>query len=232
MGADGLVHHGERVGGEGVVGGCCGQQHPVAGPQAAAAAQRGGNRDVGAGGQGDHAAWVAAGGDHARVGGQGQPVTAGPAQRAGDGPVGDPAGGVDAADPVDHILGRRRHGLGVGQGQRPARGGPGPLPGLRDAGRRDEGSERLRGHGRLPAGRRAGPGAGMRATSGSAAGVLKPAAGPGEVVCAWRIPRQFACPSHHSDTPEQRVQAMSDLGRFHRFVCPRGDLNPHALLGH
>ena len=57
--------------------GDCGQQHPVAGLQAAAAAQRGGNRDVGAGGQGDHAARVAAGGHHARVGGQGQPVTAG-----------------------------------------------------------------------------------------------------------------------------------------------------------
>jgi len=25
-----------------------------------------------------------------------------------------------------------------------------------------------------------------------------------------------------------RVQAMSVLGRSHRFVCPTGDLNPHG----
>jgi hypothetical protein len=64
-----------------------------------------------------------------------------------DCPVSDPARGVDAADSVNHILGRWRHGLGVCQGQRPTRGGPGPLPGLRNAGRRDEGSEERRGHG-------------------------------------------------------------------------------------
>ena len=52
VGADGLVHHGERVGGEGVVGGERGQQHLVAGLQAAAAAQRGRDGDVGAGAAG------------------------------------------------------------------------------------------------------------------------------------------------------------------------------------
>jgi hypothetical protein len=41
-GADGPVHHGERISGEGVVGGHSRQQHPVAGLQAAAQAQRGG----------------------------------------------------------------------------------------------------------------------------------------------------------------------------------------------
>jgi hypothetical protein len=46
VGADGLVHHGETVDDEGALAEHCGQQHPVAGLQAAAAAQRGGNRDV------------------------------------------------------------------------------------------------------------------------------------------------------------------------------------------
>jgi hypothetical protein len=49
--------------------------------------------------------WVRTqGGHHARIGGQGQPVAASPAQCAGDGPVGDPAGGVEAANPVDHAI--------------------------------------------------------------------------------------------------------------------------------
>ena len=50
------------------------QQHPVAGQQAAVAAQRGGNRDVGLGRHGDHAGRVTAGGHDARLSGQGQPV--------------------------------------------------------------------------------------------------------------------------------------------------------------
>ena len=50
MGAQGLVHHGERVGSEHVLAGDCGQQHPVTGPQAAAAAQHGRNREAAAGG--------------------------------------------------------------------------------------------------------------------------------------------------------------------------------------
>jgi hypothetical protein len=78
----------------------------VAGLQAAAAAQRGRDGDVAAGGQGDHAAGVAAPGYHARVGGERQPVAAGPAQRGDDGPLADPARGVDAGDPVHDVLRR------------------------------------------------------------------------------------------------------------------------------
>lgn len=74
MGADGLVNHGEAVSGKGVLAGERGEQHLVAWIQAATAAQRGRDGDVAAGGQGDH---VAAGGHNARIGGEGQPVTAG-----------------------------------------------------------------------------------------------------------------------------------------------------------
>jgi hypothetical protein len=90
--SSGEVHHGEAVGGEGILAGERGQQHLVAGLQAAAVPQRGRDGDVGAGGQGDHAAGVAARGHHARVDGQRKPVTALPAQRVDDGPVGDPPG--------------------------------------------------------------------------------------------------------------------------------------------
>jgi hypothetical protein len=105
-GADGLVHHGESVSGEAVLTGKRGQQHLVAGLQAAAAAQRGRDGDVAAGGQGDHPAGVAARGHHAGVGGERQQVAAGPAQRGDDGPLADPARGVDAGDPVHDVLGR------------------------------------------------------------------------------------------------------------------------------
>jgi hypothetical protein len=91
VGADGLVHHGQAAGGECVLARERGQQHLVARLQAAAVAQRGRDGDVAAGGQGDHAAGVAARGHHARVGGEGQPVVAGPAQRGDDGPLADPA---------------------------------------------------------------------------------------------------------------------------------------------
>ena len=59
-------------------------------------------------------AGVAARDHHARLRGDGQPVTAAPAQHAGDRAVGDPARGVDPADPVDH--------MGTTPGRRPADG--------------------------------------------------------------------------------------------------------------
>ena len=49
---------------------------------------------------------VAARGHHARAGGQGQPVAIVPAQRAGNRPVGDPAGGVDPAQAVHYVRGQ------------------------------------------------------------------------------------------------------------------------------
>jgi hypothetical protein len=42
---------------------------------------------------------------HPGIGGQGQPVTAAPAQRGDGHPVGDPARGVDPAEPVDQVGG-------------------------------------------------------------------------------------------------------------------------------
>ena len=68
-------------------------------------AHRGWDHDVGPARHRDHAVRVAARDHHAGAGGEGQPVTAAPAQRAGDRAVGNPAGGVDAADPADHIPG-------------------------------------------------------------------------------------------------------------------------------
>ena len=50
VGADGPVHHGERESSEYVLAGNRGQQHPVTGPQAAPAAQDGGNREAGVAG--------------------------------------------------------------------------------------------------------------------------------------------------------------------------------------
>jgi hypothetical protein len=58
---------------------------------------------------------------HPGVGGESQPVTAPPAQRGDGHPVGDPARGVDPAEPVDHI--RPAGGLASGIG-RPAPGLP------------------------------------------------------------------------------------------------------------
>ena len=79
------------------------------------------DRDVGAAGQGDHC--PGRGGrsprPRRRSGVSRSPPS--PVQRAGDGPVGDPPGGVHAADPLDHALRSRRHGFGAGQGMgRPA----------------------------------------------------------------------------------------------------------------
>ncbi len=67
------------------------QQHPVTRPQPATAPERGRDHAVRFGRHGDHAARVAAGDHHASGGGQGQPVSRLPAQRAGHRPVSDPA---------------------------------------------------------------------------------------------------------------------------------------------
>jgi hypothetical protein len=69
---------------------------PSPGPKAAAA-QDGRDRDARAGRHGDHAARVTAGDCHARFGTQGQPVTAAPAEHAGDrlaGNLGSRAAGI------------------------------------------------------------------------------------------------------------------------------------------
>jgi hypothetical protein len=72
-------------------------------------------------------------------------------------------------------------------------------------------------------------GTGHRNADGIGAGRKRVKAGvkPVRTGCVWEIPRQFACPSRRLNTLQERVQAMSDLGRFHRILCPRGDLNPH-----
>ena len=61
-------------------------------------------------------AGVAARGDHARFGGEGQPVAAGPAQGGDDGPLADPARGVDAGEPVNDVLRDEPHRAGQRQG--------------------------------------------------------------------------------------------------------------------
>jgi hypothetical protein len=61
---------------------------------------------------------VAAGKDPGGGGGEGESVTGLPAQGVGDGAVGDPAGGVDAAHAVDHVLRRDRRRRRAGQRQR------------------------------------------------------------------------------------------------------------------
>ena len=200
VGADGLVHHGERVGGEHVLAGDCGQQHGVTGPQAAAAAQRGGNREAGRAGT----VTMPRGSRRATT----MPASAvrvsrsplAPAQGAGDGPVGDPAGGVDAAEPVHHVPPGRTGSGRRGQGQRTDRSRPGARGAGQAAWGRDDRGDRRGGHGCLP--EQSAAAAGREAGSGRAR-----AARP-------------------------RVQAVSVLGTSHRFWCPRGDLNPHALYGH
>jgi hypothetical protein len=74
----------------------------------------------------------------ARRGGKGQPVSGSPAQRAGDGPVGDPARRVDPAEPVQDVTGgcgNLGHG---GQGQPTERAGPGSIANSRTDARRDD----------------------------------------------------------------------------------------------
>jgi hypothetical protein len=97
----------------------------------------------------DHVPRVAARDHHAGLGGQGQPVTAAPAQRGDDGPAGDPAGGIDAAETVDGIRPARR----AGQRHRTAR----PRLAVTKAAAAGGGNDRgdgPRGHGRLPDKRR------------------------------------------------------------------------------
>lgn len=112
-----LVHDRERVRGQHVLAREHGQQYPVARLESAAAAQCRRNRDVGLGRHGDKAARVPAGDHHARRGGKGQPVTRAPPQDAGDGPVGDPARRVDAAEPVQDVTGSGRNLGSDRQGQ-------------------------------------------------------------------------------------------------------------------
>jgi hypothetical protein len=38
--------------------------------------------------------------------------------------------------------------------------------------------------------------------------------------------------SPEGEIPRPRVQAVVEPGKMRGFLCPRGDLNPHALLGH
>ena len=65
--------------------------------------------------QGDQAGRVAADDHHACLGGEGQPVPAAPAQRAGDRPVGDAAGAVDAGEPVHHVPAKGRRAAQCGR---------------------------------------------------------------------------------------------------------------------
>ena len=111
--------------------------------------QRRGDRDAGPGRQGDQAGRVAADDHHACLGGEGQPVPAAPAQRAGDRPVGDAAGAVDVGEPVHHVpakrrrvRGRDRERQGPGNGRRAGGQGRGRTG--------DDRGDQRAGHGCLP----------------------------------------------------------------------------------
>ena len=108
--------------------------------------------DARPGQQRDHAGGVAARDHHARLGGEGQAVTAAPAQHADDRAIGHPAGRVDAADPVDHVARSRRDSeWAAGQRQRrrrPARRAAAVTG--RTGGRGDDWCDRAAGHGCLP----------------------------------------------------------------------------------
>ena len=85
------------------------EQHPVAGRQPAAMTSAAGIAIYWlAGRQGGHAMRVAADEHHAGLRCEGQPVAAAPAQGGGDGAVGDAAGRIDPADPIDHVTQDRR----------------------------------------------------------------------------------------------------------------------------
>ena len=112
--------------------------HPAA---ARSGAQRGRDHEVRLGGHGDHAARVAAGDDHARRNGESQPVPGLPAQRAGHGPVGDPARGIHPAEPVQHVIRDGRDFRRDGHGQAAGRGRPGVRPGAWPGPRGNEGSD-------------------------------------------------------------------------------------------
>jgi hypothetical protein len=122
----------------------------ITGPQPAAAPQRGRDDQVRLGRHGDHPGRVAARDNHARGGGEGQPVPGPPAQHAGHGPVGDPPGSVHPASPVHHVTGDRRDLRRGSHRQAARRGRPAVLPCARPGPRRDEGRDKRGGHGRLP----------------------------------------------------------------------------------
>jgi hypothetical protein len=170
-----------------------GQQHPVAGAQRAAAAKGRGNRDVGARGQREHAAGVAADDHGSVVLGQRQPVSGAPDQDGGDAAVGDPSGRVDPADPVYRFVQARQSAGGSASGRR--EGAPG-RPGA-------------------PRSLRAGP-------------------GPDGMTGAMSGAVTSASPNRRRDGRPQRggppacSSGTCALGRFHRYLCPKGDLKPYG----
>ena len=177
----------------------------ITGPQPAAAPQRGRDHQVRLGQHGDHPGRVAARDDHARGGGEGQPVSGLPAQRAGHGPVSDPARLVDPAGPVHHVTGDRRDLRRRGHRQAAGRGRPAVLPCTRPGPRRDERSDERGSHGRLPA--REGP--------------ERPGGEPGRVfkrclVCG-KFPR-FGCPRGDLNTETGEISPMASPWSPHQVA--------------
>jgi hypothetical protein len=143
-----------------------------------------GDRDVVPGRQDGQAVRVAARGHHARAGGQGQPVAIVPAQRAGNRPVGDAAGGIDPAQAVHHVRGQGGRLPGRGrQGQGPGCAGPAARPVAGRGAPGDDGRDERAGHGRLPEGK-ARPDGAMRAAR-RAARVFKRVSVLGDISPFW-----------------------------------------------
>ena len=170
------------------------------GEQPAAVPQRRRDRDAGPGRQGDQAGRVAADDHYACVGGEGQPVPAAPAQRAGDRPVGHPAGAVDVGEPVHHVPAERRRAARCGRHQsgsiRAAAGARAGRP-RTCSGRRNDRSDQRAGHGCLP-----------RREAGPVSAVGRPQAPAGPSACSSRT--------------------LNRLVIQRRCGCPRGDLNPRG----
>jgi transposase len=146
------------------------RRHAARGPAAGAAVpQRRGDRDAGPGRHGDRAGRVAADDHHACPGGEGQPVPAAPAQRAGDRPVGHAAGTVDAGEPVHHVPAKHRRAAQCRRDRERQGPGRGRRAGGTGRGRRGDDRGRSAGRSRLPPA--AGGGTGQR--RGEAAGISR-----------------------------------------------------------
>jgi hypothetical protein len=189
--------------------------------QAAAVPQRRGDRDAGPGRQGDQAGRVAADDHHARFSGQGQPVSAAPAQRAGDAPVGHAAGAVDVGEPVHHVPAKGRRAAQGGRDRERQHPGSGRRAGglarSRSRGRDDEGDQRA-GHGCLPL---------REARPVSAGGRPQASAGPSG--CSSGALRRVMY--HHSGCPRGGL-AYSNAGIFpdRCSMTPRTDIWTSATL--
>ena len=228
MGADSLVHHGEAVGGEGVLAGERGQQHLVAGLQAAAAAQRGRDGDVAAGGR-----VTMPPGSRRAV------TTPASAVKVSRSPPAQPSAAMMAcsqmrpeasmrAIPYTTSCGTDRTGRASGSGRPAAAWHAAGQPGRPTRGSREREAARSR----HPPGEE--EGRASRDESGKAVG------GDGQVMrlrgisrpsrrLKRRLTTQAGEISPEGEITRPRVQALVEPGKMRGYLCPRGDLNRSSI---